>query len=103
MEINQILNNPKDSSTKIKLKLDNSKVKIEETFQSDKTSATVRTEPGGSVSPRITGLKIRTKNPDTISKIPFYQTDFYVHNALYYNKRIKKMRNNASKYSSQDP
>ena len=82
------LNYRKECSTKIKLKLDNRKVKLDTGFIKIERDKPVKNEANLSISTKISEQKmIDVKVPVSIEK-PFHEKDYYLLNIANYNRKI---------------
>lgn len=100
MEIKNFLNNQKDSITKIKLKLDNSNIKITNNFFRPETTKLPKTDSETLVSPNKRENKINHIDPPKIKEIPYYEETYYIDNILNFNKKLQKIREVTSNIQS---
>lgn len=100
MEIKNFLNNQKDSITKIKLKLDNSNIKITNNFFTPETNKPPKTDSETLVSPKTREQKISQFDPPKIKDTPYYEETYYIDNILNFNKKLQKIREITSNIQS---
>lgn len=86
------LNFGKDSSTKFKLKLDNSKVKLAAPETSEETNSKTFSAKTAIEENRVQKIYPVQKTIREDSRTPFYEEDYYMNNATNYNARLIAQR-----------